>query len=245
MSNNLPEKPKKVFKINTDSPYYYLGVLAVALLVFGFSFWQAQSSIKKPFAIGAERYNIEQPVTSEIDLNDVETLKKLDTDKDNLSDYLEIYVYGTSAYIEDTDSDGLLDGAEVVSGNNPLCGQAEGCTSESIIAPASNTTNSLLALYSSEEQLRQGLMQLGFTEADLAPLSQQDMMELYEQTNNLLQTQPESFQQEAISTLYNLTPNEVRALLIEDGASEIDLATISDEQLMEMYTQALQDNSSQ
>ena len=43
-----------------------------------------------------------------------------DNDGDGLTDYEEIYIYGTDPFNPDTDGDGYLDGAEVVSGYNPL-----------------------------------------------------------------------------------------------------------------------------
>jgi hypothetical protein len=46
-------------------------------------------------------------------------LKQIDTDNDGLSDYEEIYVYGTDPENADTDGDGYLDGAEVLQGYNP------------------------------------------------------------------------------------------------------------------------------
>lgn len=61
--------------------------------------------------------------------NDDERLKELDTDRDTLSDWDELYVYKTSPYIDDSDSDGYSDGDEVRSGNNPNCPAGRSCDS--------------------------------------------------------------------------------------------------------------------
>ncbi len=45
-----------------------------------------------------------------------------DTDGDGLSDYDEIYVYGTDPYDMDTDNDSFDDGFEVAYGSDPLDG---------------------------------------------------------------------------------------------------------------------------
>ena len=54
---------------------------------------------------------------------DLAALKSKDTDGDGLSDYDELYVYHTSPYIKDSDSDGIPDGVEVANGTDPNCPQ--------------------------------------------------------------------------------------------------------------------------
>lgn len=51
----------------------------------------------------------------------METLKKQDTDADGLNDYNELHVYKTSPYLKDTDGDGTEDGIEVTQGGDPNC----------------------------------------------------------------------------------------------------------------------------
>jgi len=55
----------------------------------------------------------------------------LDTDQDGLSDYEELYVFNTSPYLDDSDSDGLLDGAEVKNSTDPNCPQGQNCAATS------------------------------------------------------------------------------------------------------------------
>ena len=241
MLKDLLSKLKKAGKINTGSPYYYLGVLAVALLIFGFSFYQAQSNIRNPFVIGAARFaNVENADTEEIDLEDVEALKKLDTDKDGLSDYLELYVYGTSAYIEDTDSDGLSDSIEVVSGGDPLCGNPDGCKSSVFGSPPSNETNSGTQFDGDEEALRKTLIDMGFTAGDLSVLSMNDLQELYTQTNVVLSGGVQKDSELVLDEdYYDLSVDEIRTLLLSGGVTEDEIATISDEKLLELYQEAL------
>ena len=49
-----------------------------------------------------------------------------DADEDNLSDYEEIFLYATHWKSEDTDSDGCMDGPEVMGGRNPLSEDPQG-----------------------------------------------------------------------------------------------------------------------
>jgi len=175
MFKNLLEKLKKVSKINTESPYYYLGVLAAALLVFSFSFYQAQSNINEPFKIGMARFaNVEVEKSDQVDLSDAEELKKLDSDGDGLSDYLELYVYGTSAYIEDTDSDGLGDRIEVVSGADPLCGDPNGCNTD-LFDKVPTDLDITIESYGGKDGLITELVKLGYPENEIKDLSTQEI----------------------------------------------------------------------
>ena len=69
---------------------------------------------------------------------DIEALKNKDTDGDGLSDYDELYIYHTSPYIKDSDSDGIPDGTEVKNGTDPNCPQGKDC---SVPAPIANTND--------------------------------------------------------------------------------------------------------
>ena len=61
---------------------------------------------------------------------DIEAQKKKDTDVDGLSDYDELYIYKTSPYIKDSDSDGIDDKTEVFGGSDPNCPKGKNCGSE-------------------------------------------------------------------------------------------------------------------
>ncbi len=60
-------------------------------------------------------------------LQEIEQQKENDTDSDGISDYEEINVYRTSAYLADSDGDGFDDGREVNSGNDPNCPVDQDC----------------------------------------------------------------------------------------------------------------------
>lgn len=239
MIKNLPEKLKKVFTVNTDSPYYYLGVLAIALLIFGFSFYQTQSNINNPFKIGQARYeNVDIPAGDEVDLEDAEALKKIDTDKDGLSDYLELYVYGTSAYIEDTDSDGISDKMEVVSGANPLCANPDGCNVDIFSGTPADQNND------NDSVVKQNLIDLGFVASDLESLSSDELAQLYEQANIALLQSSGASADNSVSTetsSYIMSVEELKSALMQEGVTAEELSAISDDQLMEMYNQVLQE----
>jgi len=80
----------------------------------------------------ANPFNIEYSGPGYVSLDEqedmeVELQKSRDLDADGLSDYDEQYVYKTSPYVADTDSDGYDDKVEIESGNDPNCPRDEDC----------------------------------------------------------------------------------------------------------------------
>lgn len=57
----------------------------------------------------------------------MEALKKEDTDSDSIDDYRELYVYKTSPYLKDSDSDGTEDNIEIAQGQDPNCAPSMPC----------------------------------------------------------------------------------------------------------------------
>ena len=57
----------------------------------------------------------------------IEDLKNTDTDGDGLSDFEELYIYNTSMYLADSDSDGYTDKEEIDGGYDPNCPKGQDC----------------------------------------------------------------------------------------------------------------------
>ncbi len=98
-----------------------LAALTAAVLVL--SFLQFKNSVRAPF----ERRGPGYQSLAEREAAAAEAEKTTDTDNDGLSDYDELYVFRTSPYLEDTDSDGINDGTEVNSNQDPNCPQGKSC----------------------------------------------------------------------------------------------------------------------
>lgn len=99
------------------------GVLAVAL-----GFVYMGTHLNAPFKITYEGSRI---LTNEQrDDEKIALQKQSDTDGDTVSDYDEIYVYRSSPYLNDTDSDGLLDNAEINGGSDPACATGDTCEND-------------------------------------------------------------------------------------------------------------------
>jgi len=117
----------------------------VFLLIFGLitvslGVLQIRNSIYSPFfSTVAVNENVENTTPDEF-----AELKSTDTDHDGLFDYDELYVYNTSPYLPDTDSDGITDKKEIDNNTDPLCPQGQTCgasTIESSTAMPSSTSN--------------------------------------------------------------------------------------------------------
>lgn len=111
---NLPHERQVSFVLLTT-----FGIIALGLGLF-----QLRNIVYAPFALNDK---VPLSLKSEIVDDNQAYLKKVDTDKDGLSDFDETNVYGTSAYLYDTFGYGISD-REVVQKGLPLCpGAGKNC----------------------------------------------------------------------------------------------------------------------
>ncbi|MFA6423874.1 MAG: hypothetical protein WCV83_01005 [Candidatus Magasanikbacteria bacterium] len=96
---------------------------AFAILAIGLGVIQIRNTMYSHFAL-----NNQIPNVIKDQVNTVDALRFRDTDKDSLTDFDELYVYGTSPYLADTDSDGIPDGEEINRGLNPICAEGTDCS---------------------------------------------------------------------------------------------------------------------
>lgn len=107
--------------------FVLLIVAGIGGLFFGFRY--LGKNLTAPFAFS---YSGPKSLTStEQDAAKMADLKTRDTDADGLNDYDELYVYKTSPYLADSDSDGFSDATELASGNDPNCPQGKTCGTSS------------------------------------------------------------------------------------------------------------------
>lgn len=120
-------------------------LLAFAILAIGLGVLQIRNTMYGHFAL-----NNQIPNTLKDQVNTVDALRFRDTDKDGLSDFDELYVYGTSPYLADTDSDGIPDGEEIKRGTNPNCAEGTDCSlvpeASVVVAKTSSTLDATMAV---------------------------------------------------------------------------------------------------
>ena len=105
----------------TRFPASVLGICGVVVLILSTIYMREH--VLSPFRISN---NVLKPaqdllVRQSERANELEASKTKDTDRDGLSDYSELYVYRTSPYLSDTDSDGIPDAIEIAQGSDPNC----------------------------------------------------------------------------------------------------------------------------
>jgi hypothetical protein len=163
----------------------------------------------------AEFYTGESFLTEdERDSRELEESKTKDTDGDGLVDYDELYVYKTSPYISDSDSDGYSDREEVFSNNDPNCPIGESCglvaSTEDVADTGVASANALIAGIGADGAVDAGSVEFDSPEA------------------------VEAFFKQA-------TLDEIRSALIEAGMTQEELDTIDDETLEAFFNGALEE----
>ncbi len=231
--------------------------LARVVLFFGFvgiifGFFHFRNQIRNPYL------RAKSPQISQQNVNqDLLGLSQKDTDSDGLSDYEELYIYGSSPYLEDSDSDGINDQKEIASGSDPNCPQGQNCLSfqdlgtqgsqeeASGLIPSLGALGNLFGGTSGDAtQLRELLSQAGMSEEVLSSFTDEELLAAYQDV--LTQSGGSTGQSEKTVTLpttniEELTPQQIRQLLKESGIDEQTLNKISDEELMQLVQETLQE----
>lgn len=191
--------------------------LTVGILLLGF-FW-IQWNINRPFGPTTKE---DYAKMAELDQKDREIYKNtnegqliakqtMDSDHDGLTDFMEEYVYKTSSYLADTDSDGISDKTEIDQGTNPLCPEGKNCSAISDAAIDESRSG-----ITPEALMQQPGMNSGaFVNSLSAGMSSPDL------------------------SAANLSAAEIRKLLIDSGVPAESLAGVDDATLLAMYNEAL------
>lgn len=109
-------------------PASVLGICGVVVLILSTVYMREH--VLSPFRISNNVLKPAQELLAQqaTRANELESSKTKDTDRDGLSDYSELYVYRTSPYLSDTDSDGIPDAIEIAQGTDPNCPTGTVCT---------------------------------------------------------------------------------------------------------------------
>lgn len=175
-------------------------LLIVGVAAFGLGIFQFRESVVAPFAVKSQFKTQEQKEQERLD-----ELKMKDTDQDGITDFDESYVFNTSPYLEDSDSDGMSDKEELESGRDPNCPEGKECgplgdsfattedafgTEPSVDSEEAQTELIDAMLNPSPEQIRKLLIDSGVSKEEVDALDDDTLTALYQES--LKEVQAES-----------------------------------------------------
>lgn len=119
-----------------------LGVCGIVIIILSTVYMRA--NVLSPFRVSNNVLKPAQELYAQqlAQANELEASKTKDTDRDGLSDYSELYVYRTSPYLGDTDSDGIPDAIEIAQTSDPNCPAGSTCLQLANQQPAGASTSS-------------------------------------------------------------------------------------------------------
>lgn len=112
-------------------------VIGLSTIVLGF--FRINKAIVLPFK---RKTDVTFKSSEQLEKERTQRLRTQDTDGDGLNDYDELYVFRTSPFLEDSDSDGENDGAEVAAESDPNCPRGKTCRQAKIFAAGQQQTQS-------------------------------------------------------------------------------------------------------
>jgi hypothetical protein len=218
----LLERSKKHLTHEERVAFGFIAACGIGAVIFGgLSFF---SNVKKPFLIS---YTGPRYITSAEKESEQTALQRItDTDEDGVSDYDELNIFSTSPYIEDTDSDGKLDGLEILEGGDPNCATGKTCASSELIqlgvnsaflnaqapqapntaaVPTVDDAVSVLKNLSTGE-VRRLLEESGVDAEQLAQLSDEQVMVVYEEILGQAITEIQNTAEEGTETAPETAP---------------------------------------
>jgi hypothetical protein len=221
--------------------FWPLAIISLLILIFVTNYWYR--NLKKTVSYDLPDFLKEQLVNNQDNQEQtIAELKNKDTDQDGLTDFAELYQYYTSMFLDDTDSDGIKDGDEVVKGDDPLCPFGEECGLLKLITPDTKLASVLndLALngdltleQATANEFRKFLLAEGMTEAELANLTDEDLL-------NILSIVAESQIVPTDSWTATTTPEQVRTFLLSQPDTDVDkIKALSETELITIRDQLI------
>ncbi|RJQ34754.1 hypothetical protein C4566_01740 [Candidatus Parcubacteria bacterium] len=222
--------------------------IAISLFTVIFSGWYFYGGLSEPFKFETPEWLKDLQNTEEEQTASIVELRNKDTDQDGLNDFEEIYQYGTSIFLEDSDSDTYSDYEEVTTGNDPLCLAGQECGLLRLITPRTKLAEvvqnsgidpSIDLQTAILSDFRKALVDGGIPQEEVDKWTDDDLIELYESMANNTDL--------GEASTGEITPEEVRNFLLsQPGVDVNEINALSDEELLEIGHQLMgEENTSQ
>ncbi len=212
-------------------------IIIIAVVAAGWGGINVIKTIKSPFQLEVKDEN---KIAVESELDKLAELRKKDTDKDGLPDYDELYIYKTSPYLEDSDSDGFLDKTEIETGNDPNCPAGQNCLLDENVNNSGIGAANIQADLSPAE-IRALLIEQGADANVINSVDDQTLLNLYQESIQELQNEQADIAAPSDSQFSQdqITPQQLRQELIKAGMSPETLSQVSDEELWQAYLEVV------
>ncbi len=215
-------------------------IIIIAIAAVGWGSVNLVKTIKSPFQLEIDDSN---KIVVESELDKLAELRRKDTDRDGLSDYDELYIYKTSPYLEDSDSDGFLDKTEIETGNDPNCPAGQNCLfDEGIGVDEGLGVANIGQTDLSPAEIRALLIEQGVDPNIINAVDDQTLTRLYQESLQELQSEQASIAPQSGDGQLSqdqLTPEQLRQELLKAGMSPDLLNQVSDEDLWQAYLEVV------
>lgn len=179
--------------------------------------------------------------------------KSLDSDGDGLNNFEEVAQYGTSAYLIDTDSDGVGDAKELTDGTDPTCPEGGDCEvarvdGDGTTTDAEGAFNELTPTLTGDNgteltrtDMEAELTKRGVTPEQLAELTDQEVSGLYLEVVQVADSGADVVTnvEQTTDELISLPIDQKRQLLIDAGIPQADVDSLSDEEIDALMLEAV------
>ncbi len=197
------------------------------------------------------------PFTGTLEGEEMAKLQTQDTDEDGLSDFDELYIYATSPYLSDSDSDGVVDSREITDGTDPNCPAGSACAQERTGGYGSEATaaeqayadlnpdSTLGSTDTSEDvdmnELRSTLLQYGVPQDVLDQTDDATLQQIFDETMTEVDQGSNAFAnvQAEAENIRNMSIDEKKQWLLESGMDEASINALDDDTINDIFNEAI------
>ena len=114
-------------QLKTEKKIAFVALLLCGAFLFVYSYNKVMDGVRAPFRGSIDELKKNRDLIKDPDVEAAKLAKRIDTDGDGISDWVETNVYHTSPYLWSTAGDNMPDNVKIALGENPLCKHGEPC----------------------------------------------------------------------------------------------------------------------